>query len=203
MHKIPFTFTCPLPPATGKAPPPPPPPLFTVFRVNTNPSTENRAQTQARYRVRNLETECAKARLVCNICDRIIALFVCYKVHVEHHLGVVYNDPSDAEFEAVFNEFRFKGSLPFNRDDTVFLLTHAKPQTTNTPPSSTEIEDCLAQLNRCSLVLDFSWDDEEAVAGYWKLRASPQVHDDNNIEFMFRHAVPAPMFENMDACGCT
>jgi hypothetical protein len=62
---------------------------------------------------------------------------------------------------------------------------------------------CLAQLNRCSLVLDFSWDDEEAVAGYWKLRASPQVHDDNNIEFMFRHAVPAPMFENMDACGCT
>jgi hypothetical protein len=56
-------------------------------------------------------------------------------------LGVVYNDPSDAEFEAVFNEFRFKGGLPFNRDDTVFLLTHAKPQTTNTPLSSAEIEE--------------------------------------------------------------
>ncbi|KAJ7858432.1 hypothetical protein B0H13DRAFT_2356489 [Mycena leptocephala] len=93
------------------------------------------------------------------------------------------------------------GGPPFDREDAVFLLTHATAQPTSTPRSE-DIDICLAQLNRCTLVLDFSWEDDHAVAGYWKLRSSPQVHDDDDIEFMFRHAVPRPTFENMDACAC-
>jgi hypothetical protein len=59
----------------------------------------------------------------------------------------------------------------------------------------------LAKINHCTLVLDFDWEDEEAVAAYKKLLGTPQL-DIEDFEFMFRHAFPSPTFENMDACNC-
>ncbi|KAJ7919399.1 hypothetical protein B0H13DRAFT_2320389 [Mycena leptocephala] len=200
---------------------PPAPPLLSVFHANPIKIPGGRAEAQARYRARNREAERERARRRMQQLREgrkdeemerldgrrrrsttIRALFARYRLHVERHLGAVYGDPADPDFEATFDRFRFKGGPPFDREDAIFLLTHATAQPTSAPPGSEDIERCLAQLNRCTLVLDFSWEDPDAVDGYQKLRSSPQVHDDDDIEFMFRHAVPHPTFENMDACSC-
>ncbi|KAJ7896174.1 hypothetical protein B0H13DRAFT_2338503 [Mycena leptocephala] len=213
MNSAEFTFTCPLPTPTGDPPPHPPPPLLCIFNANPTKIAGGRAEAQARYRACHQEMEREKAqrrmqqlrqgrqgeeterirRQASSELLRSTALFARYRLHVDRHLGAVHGDTADPEFAAAFDHFRFKGGPPFDREDAVFLLTHATAERTSAPLESADID---------SLVLDFSWEDPDAVAGYERLRSNPQVHDDVDIEFMFRHAKPRPTFENMDACGC-
>lgn len=63
---------------------------------------------------------------------------------------------------------------------------------------------CLDQLNRCTLALVFDWEDINCVRAWSKIDGRPAGAplDDDDLEFMFRHADPSPTFDNMDACGC-
>jgi hypothetical protein len=73
-------------------------------------------------------------------------------------LGAVYGDPADPDFEAAFDRFRFKGGPPFDREDAIFLLTHATAQPTSAPPGSEDIERYVnvIKLYRGSMFADVS-----------------------------------------------
>jgi hypothetical protein len=60
----------------------------------------------------------------------------------------------------------------------------------------------LSQLNACGLRLELDWNDAADVAGYEKMQQSELDLDDDDLEFMFRHAVPPPSLESMEACRC-
>ncbi|KAJ7915944.1 hypothetical protein B0H13DRAFT_1871566 [Mycena leptocephala] len=199
MNGAEFTFTCPPPMATVD-PLPPAPPLLSVFHANPIKIPGGRAEAQARYRARNREAKCERARRrmqqlregrkdeeMERLRRQASSERLRSTLHVERHLGAVYGDPADPDFEAAFDRFRFKGGPPFDREDAIFLLTHATAQPTSAPPGSEDIERCLAQLNRCTLVLDFSWEDPDAVDGYQKLRSSPQVDWVGVAGVAFRH----------------
>ncbi|KAJ7720538.1 hypothetical protein B0H16DRAFT_1792742 [Mycena metata] len=188
---------------------------FSTFHCNP-PAPTQHAVTQSQYRARNAEAErergrqrmrrlreSRRARAASSERLRSTPEFARYRVHVERHRGAVYGwYDTDPAYHAAYDRFRFRQAPhEFNREDALFLLHHATPQ----PPEQVmeeEIELCLAQLNRCTLVLEFDWDDPDAAAGWAALEEHRGgVLTDDDIEFMFRHAVPPPTMANMDACG--
>ncbi|KAJ7749886.1 hypothetical protein B0H16DRAFT_1724776 [Mycena metata] len=138
-----------------------------------------------------------------NVSGRHDPEFARYREHVERHRGVVYGYLSDPVYRAGFDRFRFKdGAFEFDREDAIFVLQHATPHPT-AEVSEEDITSCLAQLNHCTLILDLDWNDPDAVAGYEELQwHAGKTLTDEDLEFMFRHAVPPPTMENMEACGC-
>ncbi|KAJ7123332.1 hypothetical protein C8R46DRAFT_1238061 [Mycena filopes] len=189
--------------------------LFTTFATAPAAAPSARAQTQAVYRARHLEQERQKARdrMQClrelrkaSETLRASALFAQYRLHVQRHVGVINPHRDDPAWLAALERFRERDTgVPFDREDALFILQSATEEP-RTDISAAGIDATVKQLNRCTLELLFDREDpvKERV---WKRisrgRADGEEFDDEALEFMFRHAVPAPTFENMDACGCS
>ncbi|KAJ7782924.1 hypothetical protein B0H16DRAFT_1447164 [Mycena metata] len=213
-----FVWTTPLLGASAQAPTPAVPNptfYFSTFHGNL-PNPTPHAIAQAQYRARNPEAERSRARermrrlrdsrqarAISSERLRATPEFACYKAHVERHRGAVYGYSSDPVYRAAFDRFRLKDSpVEFEREDAIFVLQHATPQPT-TELSEEEITSCLAQLKRCTLILELDLNDPHDAAGYAELQQhAGQTLTDADLEFMFRHAVPQPTMGNMEACGC-
>ncbi|KAF8169322.1 hypothetical protein K438DRAFT_1774337 [Mycena galopus ATCC 62051] len=193
----------PLAPASGS-------PLFTTFHLNTPGPASSRAAAQARYRGRHQDEERAKAgqwmqalrhskkqeagnalrRVWSNAGDS--ELFLRYKNHVQRHFGTLSGSEEDPEYMAAWNRFRFTRG-DFDQEDTLFVLKYSKPAVL--APTSAEVHRCLGELNNYTLTFDFDWENAEDFAAYDRLTLSACL-DDEDFEFMFRHAVPSPTMQN-------
>ncbi|KAJ7436475.1 hypothetical protein B0H11DRAFT_2256183 [Mycena galericulata] len=216
IHSSTFTFAACVPPSSSNEFSQSSSPLFTSFAVNPTTTPKTRAETQARYCARNREREQEKARermqrsrddklrrRVSSEQLRASPLFARYRRHVEGHLGTIWCDRANIEmYLARLAHFRESGGPPFDREDAMFLLQHAQPNPPGPIPSEADIVRYLDELNRCSLVIQIASGDDEEEEMWRRIdRKAADVNDDE-LEFMFRHAIPAPTFENMDACTC-
>ncbi|KAJ7429711.1 hypothetical protein B0H11DRAFT_2264995 [Mycena galericulata] len=185
-----FTFLCAVPPASDRMDPPQRPPLLTTFTAVSAEApapVKSRADSQARYRARNNDTERTKARARMarlrsarreegamqeapqealrrkQSSDRLRAtpLFAAFRTHAHTHLAPLLASPG-AEFADVWD-----GTDCVIADD--------------------EVAACLGPLR-----LDFKITDVGAVACFDKLLASHGNFDEEDLEFMFRHGVPPP-----------
>ncbi|KAF8164053.1 hypothetical protein K438DRAFT_1775751 [Mycena galopus ATCC 62051] len=100
----------------------------------------------------------------------------------------------DPDYMAGWNCFRFTWG-DFDRQNALFVLKYSTPAVL--APTSEEVDRCLGQLNKYTLTFDFDWENIEDVAAYDRLTRSTRL-DDEDFEFMFRHAVLSPMMENME-----
>ncbi|KAJ7150420.1 hypothetical protein C8R46DRAFT_1043778 [Mycena filopes] len=226
-----FTFTWVLPsiaPNTSVPKSAPAVPIFTTFApaapvFTTFPSTDVRPQTansralaQARYGARNREAEqeCARGRMQ-RLRDarrdaaqreasserlRASDVFAEYKRHVGRHTQQLHGEVKDPTYAAAWEAFHLKEPpYNFDREDAVFVLAHGDGVLS---PDEETIEKCLRQLNTCTLILEFDWNDDRAVAAYERLgRHQYKALDDEDFEFMFRYSLTPPTLENMAACG--
>ncbi|KAJ7118598.1 hypothetical protein C8R43DRAFT_960363 [Mycena crocata] len=200
------------------------PPIFGTFAVSEAAPANStpQAHAQARYRAKNSEAEQEKARRrMRRLRDnrkqqlrqresserlRATPLFARYREHVKLHFKPLYGDRGDPEFMAAWDAYRF-GGTPHTREDALFCLKYGTPGAAR-PPTEAEIERqiffCLrlTQMNECGLVLDWDSTDDEAAAGYARLEEKVMNYDDDDIEFMMRHAKPPPTFESLSRCTC-
>ncbi|KAF8192327.1 hypothetical protein K438DRAFT_1970133 [Mycena galopus ATCC 62051] len=188
-----FTFTCELPTDTNTIPWLLPPaagcPLFTSFHLNSTAPAGTRAAAQARYRERHQDSECAKAH------QRMQALRQAKKQDVaKHHFGTLSESERDPEYMVGWNRFRFTRG-DFDRQNTLFVLKYSTPAVL--APTSDEVDRCLGELNNYTLTFDLDWENAEDVEAYDRLTLNAFL-DDNDVEFMFRHAVPSPTIENTE-----
>ncbi|KAJ7429367.1 hypothetical protein B0H11DRAFT_1945158 [Mycena galericulata] len=207
-----FTFSCSFSPAdlaVSTAP------TYTSFSASPSKIPQPRAEAQARYRARNPEREQQKAR------DRMKHLraerlrrrqsserlraspiFLRYRLHVHKHRGIIYAEHENPElYRAQLARFMEKGGPPFDPDDAIFILKHAAENPPGPHPSEEEVERRLRELNQCILVLNIAPDDTEEEAAWQRISHEGDVSDDD-LEFMFRRAIPEPTLEGMEACAC-
>ncbi|KAJ7438646.1 hypothetical protein B0H11DRAFT_2254459 [Mycena galericulata] len=197
-----FTFVCAPPPSTKLLlPATTSSPLFTSFSISPTKPDAGCARNQARYREKHKEREQEKARLrmqrlrsgdkkahdmiraMSSEEVRASALFARYRIYLQRHALKVFCDTSDMQaWEASWDRFSSRDGPPFDRQDAAFLLRHSHPNFHAPAPTDAEI-------------------DKE---GEWRaiLKRSPPGSNDDDLEWIFRHAVPAPRFEDMDACSC-
>ncbi|KAJ7430390.1 hypothetical protein B0H11DRAFT_1943113 [Mycena galericulata] len=104
-------------------------------------------------------------------------------------------------YRAQLARFMEKGGPPFDPDDAIFILKHAAENPPGPHPSEEEVERRLRELNQCILVLNIAPDDTEEEAAWQRISHEGDVSDDD-LEFMFRRAIPEPTLEGMEACAC-
>ncbi|KAJ6467406.1 hypothetical protein C8R45DRAFT_938746 [Mycena sanguinolenta] len=181
-----FTFTCPLPNGNGNHRlPSVTQPLFSMFRLNPPEPLGVRAAAQARYRAHHPDEERAKALFDGN-CHRSAS----EADHIHSHFGTLSGPESDTEFMAGWDRFRLTSGA-FDRQDALFILKYSSPAVLT--PSAEEV----GRLN-----LDIDWGDCEAVQMYDKIALGTlESLGDDEFEFMFRHAIPVPTFDNTGICG--
>ncbi|KAJ7141822.1 hypothetical protein C8R46DRAFT_1046672 [Mycena filopes] len=190
-------------------------PMFSSFAVVPQPVPRRRAQSQAKYREahRTEEREKARARMhrlreLRKASENLRAspLFARYRLHVQRHLGVINQHRDDPTWLAALERFRYRDAeRPYDREDAMFIL-QSETEEPRTDITAAEIDAAVLQLNRCTLELAFDREDPMKERAWRKIsrgRVSGVDLDDESLEFMFRHAIPSPTFENMDACGCT
>ncbi|KAJ7468407.1 hypothetical protein B0H11DRAFT_1920991 [Mycena galericulata] len=208
-----FTFACSFSPAdlaVSAAPT-----YTSSFSASPIKIAGPRAEAQARYRARNPERELEKARgRMKRLRDerlrrresseylRATPLFKRYRLHVQKHRKIIYVDNANpALFRAQWARFQEKGGPPFDRDDAIFILRHAAENPPGPHPSEEEIGRRLSELNRCTLVAAIVPDDDEGEAAWERISHEGDLSDDD-VEFLFRRAVPEPTLEGMEACTC-
>ncbi|KAJ7441780.1 hypothetical protein B0H11DRAFT_1932710 [Mycena galericulata] len=214
-----FTFACSLP-ASGPQPTSALPPaasgaVFTSFAASPSKTPNAHAAAQARYRSRNRdrEQEQARERMRRTREERVrrrtsseqlraSPLFARYRQHVERHGGPLWVNRQDPDlYLAALARFRGKGGPPFDRDDAVFILHHSHPDPPGPVPNDADVDRRLTELNRCTLVIEIRCDDEEEERTWRRISKYTEL-DDDDLEFIFRRAIPAPTFEAMDGCIC-
>ncbi|KAJ7429709.1 hypothetical protein B0H11DRAFT_1944315 [Mycena galericulata] len=215
-----FTFVCAPPPSTKLLlPATTSSPLFTSFSISPTKPDAGRARNQARYREKHKEREQEKARLRMQCLRsgdkkahdmiramsseevRASALFARYRIYLQRHALKVFCDTSDMQaWEASWDRFSSRDGPPFDRQDAAFLLRHSHPNFHAPAPTDAEIDVRLERLNTCDPIVEYTPEEE----GEWRaiLKRSPPGSNDDDLEWIFRHAVPAPRFEDMDACSC-
>ncbi|KAJ6458477.1 hypothetical protein C8R45DRAFT_1110005 [Mycena sanguinolenta] len=181
------------------------PPVLTSFRVQRSQPTGSRAEVQACYRARNQEAERLKARQrmhehrldrkktererlrreASSEHLRSSDVFQQYKNHVQRHLRRLCGQHADTEYMRRWDQYRFSDRpFQFDEEDALFILKYNGPLP------------CLIQLNNCAVCLVFDWENEAEVDAYEKMLQRGKL-DDDDIEFIFRHAEPTPAMETL------
>ncbi|KAJ6469549.1 hypothetical protein C8R47DRAFT_1222887 [Mycena vitilis] len=208
-----FTFTFDM--AAAQTPSTPAaPPAFSAFAFAPSASAEEttilhsnktRAAAQARYRAKHKDEELEKARLRMNrlrearreqkreeaevelrrraSSDQLRAtpLFEVYRRHALTHLREEFFDDATADYAR------------YEEDQAVDNCTPA--------PEACDCSGMAAskEASRGQLRLDFKHTDEREVAALHKLLAAGPV-DDDDVEFLLRHARPRPTMEALSCC---
>ncbi|KAJ6499735.1 hypothetical protein C8R47DRAFT_1212040 [Mycena vitilis] len=196
--------------------------MYTSFDTGSRKSA-SRAQAQAQYRERNLdaerekararmrarrEEEKAQARRVSSACLRTSALFARYKRHVGRHSIAVYGDENDPEYVKGFQHLNLKSwagdaDNEIELEDAIFMLQHAAPERRTSKPDQNEIERFESVSFIHQFIVGFDWDEAKPCRPLWYIHPGGDNYNDDDLEFMFRHCVPAPTIGSMDDCGCT
>ncbi|KAJ7062416.1 hypothetical protein B0H15DRAFT_807899 [Mycena belliarum] len=181
-----------------------------------------RAEAQARYRAKNRAEEQAKARermralrlarrprqqgverpVEASAELRSSEIFALYCRHVSHHTQDIHGSRLDAEFMAGWHRLMERGE-PFDREDAVFAIRYGRRGGRAGSPDEAEIGRQLDDLRLSAAIMVFDEGNEEAAAAYGKVcAAGPGELDEDDLEFMFRHVVPAPDLEQLRGCSC-
>ncbi|KAJ7441779.1 hypothetical protein B0H11DRAFT_2251838 [Mycena galericulata] len=151
-------------------------------------SANTHAAAQARYRAKNKDAEQEKAR------ERMARLRESRReAQPELRRTLSSNRLRATPLFALFRAHARAHIAP--------VLARPPPTTpVLTPPPRLGVDEVAACLG--SLRLDFKYTDPREVDAFDKLLASGGVDlDDDDIEFMLRHAVPAPSTENLACCS--
>ncbi|KAJ6503455.1 hypothetical protein C8R47DRAFT_1210700 [Mycena vitilis] len=199
--------------------------MFTSFDASPDKFT-SRAEAQAKYRERNKEAEREKARVRMRVRReegkalarrvsqgslRTSTVFARYTRHVKRHSIAIYGDAHDPEYVKGIERLNLKccpadghGLVEnsFEREDVIFMIQRAQPERRASTPDNLEIESYVANLNRCKALTRFDWDEGKPHQSMWYIHSGDDNYNEDDLEFMFMHAVPTPTTENMDACGC-
>ncbi|KAJ7606994.1 hypothetical protein DFH06DRAFT_1347768 [Mycena polygramma] len=143
---------------------------------------------------------------------RSSAVFARYRQHIKHHSIVIHGDPTDSDYVHGYERCNAKcwprggedhPPNQIDREDAKFLLQRASAERRVSTPEPLEIDQYLDKLGRCRFLVGFDWDEGVPSQPLWYVRPAYDEYNDDNVEFMWRHAVPQPTIAAMDACGCS